>query len=578
MGLTFGLILTLVCVSGVLAVLVPELEWATQSDLRIAAEGEVRWDATHDALKRAYPNHAVSSIERLADAGFDGIAWQAHLTGPDGGWIKARVDPYAGEVVRVGKRLYLDDYVRQLHYNFFSSWGFYLVCLVGVPLVLSVLSGLLFHRRWWRSLFFLRVGKGPHAFWSSLHRCLGVWSAVFGFLIGITGLWYLVEAEFVPYEIAYPSTPTVAAAKMADHGPTPTRPSIAAYVESAKAAFPGLTPTGVSLPRAPDETVVVQGNAGAPFVRDRANAVFLDPYDAEVVDVRRSERMRALSWWVNAADPLHFGYIGGLATKLVWATFGLALPAITLSGAYLSWRRGRTRAPKAAKARPTPRPPKPRRRPIPLRSMLLVPLIGALAWACVEGYDERQTSAPSMSYIGSRAIGPWQVTLWRVAAGPRDDETTDDKTTYVLRFDAGGDKLANFKSARVTRTIADRTVDTRLTRVGSGLVARVRLPEPQDLPKRSRALTIEVNGWRGQHWTANFDSLIAADRNGISSSADTPAVREHRHGPAGPTVFYAVLGILAAVYTLVLLAWLVLDTRTGHARRSNSKTRFKPSA
>ena len=44
------------------------------------------------------------------------------------------------------------------------------------------------------------------------------------------------------------------------------------------------------------------------------------------------------------ADPLHFGYFGGLATKLVWFVFGVGLSGLSISGVLLTWRRLKTTA------------------------------------------------------------------------------------------------------------------------------------------------------------------------------------------------------------------------------------------
>lgn len=398
LGMHFGLLLALVCLSGAVATLTHEIEWLSEPALRIDPRGPVRWEATREALEREYPGYAISGFGRSEASVIDGLAWDAYVTAPDGSWGQVRVDPYAAAIVRPASRLYLTDYIRQFHYNFHSSWGYYLVCFVAFPLLLSVLSGLLFYKGWWRHLFRLRLRGGARAFFSSLHRLLGVWSLLFGLIIGVTGVWYLVESEIVPSEVAYPSGPKIPPGKLAAHGEKPRPRPLEECIAAARAAFPELEPTGVSLPEAADDALAVQGRAGRALMRDRANAVFLDPFDASVIAVRKSSESGAVQWWVDAADALHFGYWGGLATKLLWALLALCLPALILSGAYLSWRRaGVLGAGNPAGALPW-------WRRYPVRTWILAPVLCALAWSCAAACWAR-LHAPALA-LGEGALAP----------------------------------------------------------------------------------------------------------------------------------------------------------------------------
>jgi len=559
LGLNFGLLLALVCLSGVAATLAPEIEWLSQPELRVEADRPVQWEATYRSIRQAYPDHRLATLSKLPDSVLDSAAWQAQIFAPEGAWRMLRVDPYTGKILRAPSRLYLNDYIRQLHYTFFSNWGFYLVCFVALPLFLSLTSALLFYRRWWRSLFWVSLTKGARSFVSSLHRFLGVWSAVFGGIVALTGLWYLAEAELVAYETAYPPKPSLSSEQMAAHGPTPERLSLDAYVAAAKEAFPGLAPTGINLPSSANGTVMVEGSTGAPLQRPRANAVFLDPYDGAVVEVRRSREAGALSWWVDAADALHFGYWGGLTSKILWAVFGLALPVLVLSGAYLSWRRGRAIEAQSATTSATRANPASAGRLPPLRSWLVLPVLAGLAGMSIQGYAARQPVAAPKTTIGETAIGPWHVAV-------RRQRTVEpgECARYYLRFYGGGETTtASFKSARITLRGPGRDASASAPLAGPPQASRAALPVPPEIEAVS-AIGLEITGWRGQTWTATIpDQLGHGETRPTPPVTDTPEAPAGpgTDGPAAPGTFFTLIAALTGLYVAFVAVWLAFDHR-----------------
>jgi hypothetical protein len=199
------------------------------------------------------------------------------------------------------------------------------------------------------------------------------------------------------------------------------------YVAAAKAALPGLDPRTVRLPFGPDEPVVVEGFAGDPLVRERANEVWLDPVDAGVVKVQRSADMTALHYVTELADPLHFGTFGGLPTKLLWFAGGLGLSGLALTGAWLAWRRLRTRA------------------PTPVQLLTLLPLGAVLlgGWSYVReqrGGDAfaRARTLPALSADGYRVAPTLELDGRGVPTG---------RLQATVASDSGG---LNFAEARVS--------------------------------------------------------------------------------------------------------------------------------
>jgi len=548
LGMNFGLLLFWVCLSGAIASLSYEIEWVSQPELRIEAEGPVRWQATYDTLRSQYPEHQVDGFARDWAVVIDGLAWTSYLIRPDGDFARVRVNPYAGEVVRAPTRLYLQDLARMFHYRFLdsSSWGFYLVSFVAFPLLFSIISALLFFKRWWRHLFRLRVGSGGRAFLSSLHRVTGVWSLIFGLIIAITGVWYLVE-DFLPAD-AFPQYPTVSEQRLAAVGPAPPALPLERYIEAAREAFPGLEPTGIFLPTGPDDAVQVRGRTGRILVRDRANAVFLDPYDASLVAIHDSSRDGALKWWMNAADSLHFGYWGGLASKILWAVFGLCLPVMVLTGGYLSWRRAGVVALGNPFRNRIIREKLPWWQRHPLRTWGMLGVTGLIiAWA-IDGYQLRAEAPAPFIEIGEVQIGPWQARVTR-EPGARVDEPV----RYAVAFDAGPGRAVNLRLATLAY-VGDRGDEADAAGEGVPLqgathAMRGSIPVPAELRDNVR-LRLVTETWSGERFHAAFQD---------TRPHQIPNEKRY-YWPAAPSVFFAIIFGYAIVSLLVAGAWFVLDS------------------
>jgi len=164
-----------------------------------------------------------------------------------------------------------------------------------------------------------------------LHRLGAVWSLPFALIIAVTSIWYFVERDAVSWETAPPVAQPLRS--------QPDGATIDRWVATAQSAMPGLKVTGVALPWGDGDPVVVQGEWKAWLVRERTNAAFIDPVSGKLLGLRVAHEMAGTERWVHTADPLHFGNFGGLATKLLWVLFGLALTGLAATGAVIHGKR-----------------------------------------------------------------------------------------------------------------------------------------------------------------------------------------------------------------------------------------------
>lgn len=335
-GLTAGLLLFIICWSGSVAVFSHELDWLVDQRLHAPPSETVAWRAIEEKVTAARPGWSIVTISAPLHPGFAAEAWVAD---PDAVWHRVWADPATGELIGTTSYFNIQRFFRSFHMSLFiGGWniwgipfGYWLVGLSAFLLAASLVTSLIFYRRFWRGFFKLERRKGAKIFWSDLHKLTGLWSLWFVALIAATGIWYLVEWK-VTSEAPIPDPP-VAVGTVARTLPLET------LLRRARQAYPALEIRTVVLEQMSSGLFEVHGQDGAWLVRDRAARVWLDARDGQIIAVRRTADMRPLHRWIDTADPLHFGNFGGLWSKAVWFLFGLGLSGLCLTGAYLQVKR-----------------------------------------------------------------------------------------------------------------------------------------------------------------------------------------------------------------------------------------------
>lgn len=350
-GLKLSLFLAFVCLTGTIATVAHEIEWLYKPEVRASTftPGTEDWGALWAAAQRAYPDATLTGIgsyDRSHAAYFAKSIAARDAAGQD---FTIYADPGSGRVTGHEYGRSLQDAMRALHYYLFVSRdvGFYLVTSLGFVLLGSLVTGLIVYKKFWRGFFKRpRLKRNLRTLIGDLHRLGGVWSIWFVAIISLTSIYYFFEWSGLDWNS---ETPRVPETHFVD---TASAAEIARWTDMARAAKPGLAITAVALPYEAGEPVVVQGHWQAALVRERADAVFIDPVTSQIVGTRTAHEMGAGERIVHTADPLHFGTFGGLVTRLIWALFGLMLTGLAASGAYIYAKRTTTalggRAPLAA--------------------------------------------------------------------------------------------------------------------------------------------------------------------------------------------------------------------------------------
>lgn len=340
-GLKVSLFLAFVCLTGTIATVAHEIEWLYKPEVRATAftTRTDDWGAMWQAAERAYPDATLTGIgsyDRSHAAYFVKSITARNAEGED---FSIYVDPGTGQVTGHEYGRSLQDAMRALHYYLFipGDVGFYLVTSLGFVLLGSLVTGLIVYKKFWRGFFKRpRLKRNLRTLMGDLHRLGGVWSIWFVAIIALTSIYYFFEWSGMDWNSETPSIPEshfVQTASAAD---------VTRWTAMARAAKPGLAITAVALPYEPGEPVIVQGHWQAALVRERADAVFIDPATNRIVGQRTVHAMGVGERIVHTADPLHFGTFGGLTTRLIWALFGLVLTGLAASGAVIYGKRTKT--------------------------------------------------------------------------------------------------------------------------------------------------------------------------------------------------------------------------------------------
>lgn len=337
LGLKLSLFLGFVCLTGTIATVSHEIEWLYKPELRATTvTGEPDWGAMWSAAQAAYPDATLGGIGSFDrnDAAY--FVKSVSATDRNGQDFTIYVDPGTSRVTGHEYGRSFQDFMRALHYYLFApgSIPVYLVTSLGFVLMMSLVTGLIAYKKFWRGFARKpRLHRDARTWIGDLHRLAGLWSIWFVALIGLTSIWYFIEHAGL--DLNAPEPPAQVRKVTSDVKAL----DIARWARIARNEMPGLAINAVYLPYEPGNPVIVQGQWKAWLVRERTNAVYIDPRTDSVIGKRVAHALRVGERIVHTADPLHFGTFGGLTTKLLWVLFGLSLTAMAGSGAYIYAKR-----------------------------------------------------------------------------------------------------------------------------------------------------------------------------------------------------------------------------------------------
>lgn len=331
-GLKLCLFMGFICFTGTLAVFAQELDWLLHAEMRVVpGEQRASWGTMVDAVQRTHPTWELQGLTAPHASRF---AARAQMRTDDGRLRFVWVDPYSGKVTGDTHWFNVHRFLRNTHRHLMLpvKYGVPLVAALSIPLLLSLVSSFFIYKRWWRGFFSWPRADRPRRLWGDIHRLCGVWSLWFLALMALTGGWYLIEslggkAEPAP-KISLPGDGKNDVAAPVDPE------AVDRAVAQLQQRWPELRVAGVQ-PSVAGVGLLIDGQAQAWLVRDRANVAGFDLRDGRLLDVQDGRDMSVHQRIAEMADPLHFGSFAGWPVRLLWFLFGAGLTTLSFTGVYL---------------------------------------------------------------------------------------------------------------------------------------------------------------------------------------------------------------------------------------------------
>lgn len=253
------------------------------------------------------------------------------------------------------------DFVQELHESLFIHHMGRVLNGVGAAFLLLLnITGIVIWwpgiRNWKRALK-VDFERGWRRVNFDLHVSVGFWTILIASFWAVSGIYFGWPRQFFQFVNAI--SPVITARPPAIVVPResiPPDPDLRALVQHAYLLDPGTTLGGIAFPysrRAPLGILMRRRNSpGFEYV----DTVYFNPYNSEYISTWRYGVNQSLGDWIIWSEvPLHFGTYWGLGVKVVWATVGLAIPLLTVTGLLMYWNRVlRRRWRRLAKSRTAP--------------------------------------------------------------------------------------------------------------------------------------------------------------------------------------------------------------------------------
>lgn len=342
-SLPIWLVFCFVCLTGTIAVLSHELTWLTNPAARANNPDNLPAKPVAElvaAVQQAYPTADVGMVMVLEPYLVNAVAFTDH----DKPFALAYVNPYTAEIQQINEGITFIGFMRSLHGWLLFPWqngysvGYYLVCAMAIVMLGALITGLVIYKNFWRAFTQpkLRLNQGKKTILADLHRLAGVWSIWFLIVMSATGLWYLTQAIMWHADIDIEPHPPLVSAQQLPLDANAPKINLTEALAITRQRFPDFQLSYLMLPEHQRDMYKLMGGGQHIFYDQVSYSVSINPWTGEIASEKSPESMTSIQTIMHLADPLHYGTIGGIWTKIIWFIFGLILSGMSITG-FMLW-------------------------------------------------------------------------------------------------------------------------------------------------------------------------------------------------------------------------------------------------
>lgn len=191
-GLIPGWLVFVIFLFGTLAFFQQEISSWMRPEIGPAALSQQTIDKASDILQSESADASAWSLSFPTARGGEPVmlSWRLNDTGPE---MRRDLDPATGRPVVV-RETFGGAFLFAFHYNlhYMPAWlAEYIVCIAALAMLLSIVSGVITHKRIFKDYFTLRLNKGQRS-WLDAHNAMAVLALPFQLMITYTGLVTLI--------------------------------------------------------------------------------------------------------------------------------------------------------------------------------------------------------------------------------------------------------------------------------------------------------------------------------------------------------------------------------------------------
>jgi uncharacterized iron-regulated membrane protein len=339
-GLTIGIVLFVVAVSGAALVFEDNIDRARHPALSYVTPGD-RSLLLHDLtarVKAVYPGAQLASIS-FPEKPDQSLQVSARIKQDT---LSVYINQYTGQVLGdhsaaereagIARRIHL------LHTRLFAGQiGEWIVGVITFLTLFMAVTGLIL---WWpRKIFGVKARVSWRRINFDLHNVFGLYASAAFLFIALTGMMISFEQITDPLIARLNATPLPELPKQSTVVPGVAPMSADALAERAKAALPGAFLKGISVPNGGKGVIV----ALMKYPEDRTpggrSRVYLDQYSGDALAVLNTRTAPLGTRILNLKRSAHTGDIFGAATQTLYFVTCLMLAGQIVTGFFIWWKR-----------------------------------------------------------------------------------------------------------------------------------------------------------------------------------------------------------------------------------------------